>query len=157
VKNSVVWAAAAMCLGWMAAACQGLEEAPRCAQIPSGGCPASGGGTCDDQACASIYRCTDQGWELREHCAPTDAGAADVSDGGSENDRGCGQTVLIPGTSDCDSSELQDTDCPVQVAYGCAASACLTGCTDFFVCRTGMWLFAGYCDDANTLAWVDGI
>jgi hypothetical protein len=154
----VVRAAVAIGLGSVAAACQGFGEVPHCGQIPSGGCPSSSGGSCDDRTCAAIYQCTDTGWTLQEHCAPTDGGGAtDVSDGGGEGDTLCSQVNPEPGSSDCDSSELQDTDCSVQLAYGCGASACLTGCTDFFVCRSGLWLLAGYCDDQNMLTWVDGI
>jgi hypothetical protein len=47
--------------------------------------------------------------------------------------------------------DLQNPDCPVQAAMGCAESVCLTGCGDFFLCLSSGWLDVAYCADDGGL------
>lgn len=138
------------------AGCQGFEDIPECGVVPAGGCPTSRGGSCDDQACAAIYACTESGWALRKTCERD--GGEDASDAATEPDGPmCGDAVTMEGMADtCDPNEVLTPDCPIQVALGCPGTACLTGCADFFVCRTDGWVEAAYCDDVTgELVWVD--
>ena len=53
-------------------------------------------------------------------------------------------------TTGCTPDLENPPDCPVEAALGCAESACLTGCSDFFLCKatsTGpQWIDVAYCD-----------
>jgi hypothetical protein len=58
---------------------------------------------------------------------------------------------------DC-TPDLELPDCPVGAALGCAQSACLTGCSDFFVCKpmsTGPeWVDVAYCTCEGQLVYI---
>jgi hypothetical protein len=157
VRTAWTWLAlAALACG----SCQGFEDAPNCGTVPAGGCPNWRGGSCDDKACARIYGCTTRGWAVEEVCeregGVDDAGA----DGESEADASmCGDSIAMPDglTDNCDPNAMQLPDCPINAALGCPSAACLTGCSDFFVCRVDGWSAAAYCDEeTGTLIWLDG-
>jgi hypothetical protein len=50
--------------------------------------------------------------------------------------------------------DLQHPDCPADAAETCAASACLTGCTDFFLCTGEGWIDVAYCTEDGELVLV---
>jgi hypothetical protein len=146
---------------WILAAlqgCQGFDSAPHCSELPQGACPDSRGGSCKDQACTAIYTCTEHGWVLNAVC-DRDGGVADTGKEAADGPWSCGDaSVELEGaTSGCDPNELTAPDCPVQAATGCAETACLTGCADFFLCKTEGWIAVAYCDeDTGALIWLDG-
>jgi hypothetical protein len=53
-------------------------------------------------------------------------------------------------TTGCE-PDLQSPDCPVAAAEVCAASVCLTDCTDFFLCTKDGWVDVAYCDEEGQL------
>jgi hypothetical protein len=139
------------------AGCQGFDEVPECSTVPAGGCPSSRGGSCDDKTCSAIYACTADGWQLQKVCDRDGGGDESDAEAGSDGPV-CGDAVTIDGSlSTCDPNEVLAPDCPLNVAVGCPGSACLSGCLDFFVCRTEGWVEAAYCDDVTgELVWIDG-
>ena len=136
-----------------------------CDEIPEGGCPTGRGGTCEDPLCNALYDCVNGAWKRAEVCGPPGGGGS----GGSAGSGGSGAASGGEGGLDCTpaaggaggctpvmldhtgevggcSPGLQSPDCPAAAAESCAESACLTGCTDFFVCRAGGWEAVAYCD-----------
>lgn len=142
-----------------AAGCQALPSiTATCSDIPPGGCPLDRGGTCGDATCAALYDCVNGVWVESETCdhPPATAAvrsiavagaAAPVLDGGA-----CTPVdVDVSGqTNDC-MVDLMFPDCPAVAAQGCAQSACLTGCMDFFVCRSTAWIDVAHCDEGGRL------
>ena len=149
--------------GWLVAwaallcgACQDFGEAPSCGPLAAPGCPAARGGTCDDEACGAIYACTESGWHLEQVCE-REGGLAEGGNEASADAPVCGDagSSLEGAVTGCDPNELRLPDCPVQVALGCPEQACISGCFDFFVCRTQGWEAVAYCDDVTgQLLWV---
>lgn len=145
-----------------ASGCQGFgePEASDCGLIPSGGCPTTGGGACSDRACEALYRCADGQWVRTDTCDRADAGEAPAEGGGLEagpDGYSCGDATVTlddDATGTC-GEELFYGDCPASLAASCPGTACLSGCDDFFVCRSGEWVFAAYCED-GVLSWIDG-
>jgi len=137
--------------------CQQLGEAGECGEIPSGGCPTTGGGTCQDRECVALYRCVESGWEHVETCDRPDGSEEAAAQEGEAGSDGmvCGDApiVLDRDASGSCGDELLYTDCPVSLAVSCPGSACWTGCEDFFACREGVWELTAYCED-GVLKWV---
>jgi hypothetical protein len=150
--------------------CQGLPIAPICGEIPSGGCPEDRGGTCEDPTCTGLYECTaDNTWTEMQRCPAHDGGGGsggssstgggDRLDGGSDgsDSDGCTQVSIdLSGqTVDCMPDLENPPDCPVQAALGCIETACLVGCTDFWLCKTcpdgADWVPVAYCTDEGVL------
>jgi hypothetical protein len=129
-----------------AAACQGFPTVQPCGEIPGEGCMAAAGGTCADPTCSALYECTGGEWSLVQTCPAYEAGAPDASDGGA-----CTPVKIdLSGlTTGCTPDLQNPPDCPIQAALGCEQSACLTECTDFFLCQsTSMgpeWVDVAYC------------
>jgi len=133
------------------AGCPTLPAPILCGEIPAGGCPVGRGGTCDDLTCEGLYDCVDGTWVSAEVCAHPDGGpgvGGGASDGGQPEGGACtpvsidtqGQAI------DC-TPDLQEPDCPVEAAFPCVETACLTGCLDFFRCTPTGWVDAAYCTD----------
>ena len=132
-----------------------------CEEIPEGGCPTGRGGTCDDPLCNALYDCVNGVWKQTKVCEQGSGGsgggaggggAASGSGGGLDCTPGGGAGGCTPVLLDhsgevggC-SPGLQSPDCPAAAAEGCAETACLTGCTDFFVCKADGWAAVAYCD-----------
>ena len=129
-------------------------------EIPAGGCPLGRGGTCDDPTCTGLYNCLGGEWALELKCPMHDggtgaggAGGAQGSggDAGSSDSDACTPVHIdVSGmTMGCTPGLENPPDCPVAAALGCEESACLTGCTDFFLCKstsTGPeWVDVAYC------------
>lgn len=67
-------------------------------------------------------------------------------------DAGCDATALdkTGETTGC-APDLQSPDCPVAAADTCAETACLTDCSDFFLCTERGWIDVAYCTDEGSL------
>lgn len=148
--------------GLTALGCQGFGDLAEglCGEIPLGGCPTTGGGSCLDRECEAIYRCIDGQWARTAICDQADAGGAQDDAGLAEagpDGFTCGDVtvVLDEDASGTCSEKLFYSDCPASLAASCPNSACLTGCDDFFVCSGTAWVFAAYCEE-GVLTWVDG-
>jgi hypothetical protein len=140
----------------VAAGCQGLPPIELCGEIPTGGCPIGLGGSCTDITCTGLYDCTGGLWILVQTCPPQpDGGGAggggagggmvDGGDAGEAPDACTPVHIDLTGeTTDC-MPDLENPDCPVEAALGCAESACLTGCSDFFLCTVNGWVDVAYC------------
>jgi hypothetical protein len=136
-----------------------------CNEIPLDGCPVASGGTCEDPTCAALYDCDNANgtWVLVQACM-RDGGLG----GGGAGGAGGGEPMpdagpctppavdLGPdaGISEGCTEDLENPDCPIAAAEPCVEGACLTGCSDFFICTTnGMpgnqpgWLDVAYCDN----------
>jgi len=138
-----------------AASCQGLAPVEPCGEIPANGCPVGRGGTCDDLTCDALYDCAGGAWTRVQTCLQPDAGPAlGGSDGGLDagGDGACTPVHIDAdgGATDC-TPDLAFPDCPVQAAETCAESACLTGCSDFFLCTAPGWVDVAYCTDQGQL------
>lgn len=125
-----------------------------CGLIPEGGCPVSRGGSCEDATCLALYTCVDGAWAVTEDCPPIEDAGAD-GDAGDEADAWDGSCTVPPidhtgQTTGC-VPDLQSPDCPIEAAESCAETACLTRCTDFFLCTKDGWVALAYCDDQGTL------
>lgn len=124
-----------------------------CGEIPVGGCPIGRGGTCADEACAGLFDCVEGAWTLVENCA--DAGTSEGTGGGVPEggaDAGC-DVVPIDKTGETTgcAPDLQSPDCPAAAADTCAETACLTDCSDFFLCTERGWIDVAYCTDEGSL------
>jgi hypothetical protein len=138
-------------------ACQpGLPIGTACGEIPSGGCPSDRGGTCKDPTCTGVYTCIDGEWKLDKTCPPepdAGSGGGEPSDAAVDGDAApldaCTPFMFNDQhqTQNCGPSLENPPDCPSQAAEGCLESACITGCTDFFMCTKKGWIDVGYCDD----------
>ena len=131
----------------LAAGCQELPGVELCGQIPSGGCPLGRGGSCDDVVCASLYDCLGGKWIEVERCTSGTGGGGSGPglDGGAD---ACTPVVIdhTGETIGC-TPDLQEPDCPAEAAEQCSESACLTGCTDFFLCTADGWKDVAYCTE----------
>jgi hypothetical protein len=145
--------------GLALAACQPSLPAvgELCSEIPAGGCPTGRGGSCEDKTCRALYTCLNATWHLHETC-PKNSGSGGSGGGGPDRDGGPdsgeGGGPCTPFKFDdkgqaenCGPSLENPPDCPSQAAEGCLESACITGCTDFFLCTKQGWVDVGYCDD----------
>ena len=132
-----------------------------CGEIPAGGCPLGRGGSCDDTACAGLYDCVEGKWTREVDCSANghgDGGGAEGGDAGP--DAVCSLVTIshVGETTGC-SADLQTPDCPVAAAEAaCSESACLTGCSDFFLCvhdeaqaSKRSWSAVAHCDDDGQL------
>ncbi|MFT3770100.1 MAG: hypothetical protein QM820_32120 [Minicystis sp.] len=131
------------------AGCPTLPEAIPCSVIPAGGCPAGRGGSCDDTTCRGLYDCVDGLWVNVKLCDQPDGGTG--GSGGGPPDAGSCTPVTIDTTgkaTDC-TPDLQDPDCPVEAVLGCAEMACVTGCSDFYLCTSNGWDAVAYCDEGQ--------
>ena len=129
-------------------ACTPRNAIPSCDEIPAGGCPTEGGGTCDDVECDAVYRCELGSWQLRESCSgnggPTSSGAGGA--GGADGLGGCtGVTIEDENAILGCSPDLQLPDCPAGAAEQC--HPCLTGGIDFFHCYDEGWEAVAFCDE----------
>jgi hypothetical protein len=126
-----------------------------CGEIPGDGCPKDRGGSCDDPTCSAVYTCLNGNWKLDQTCSgDRDAGPdAEPLEAGADADAGAtdGCTPFKFDDKDqaphCEPSLENPPDCPSQAAEGCLESACITGCSDFFLCTKHGWIDVGYCDD----------
>ena len=140
-------------LGAAVAGCPTLPTPVPCETIPEGGCPAGRGGSCDDVVCAALYDCVDGQWTQTEACDARDAGAdPDGGDGGLGEAGPCTPVNIdTSGKATNCTPDLQEPDCPVEAATGCAETVCLTGCSDFFLCKKSGWIDVAYCTDDGEL------
>jgi hypothetical protein len=155
-----------------APSCQPLPTGAGCIDIPAGGCPTDRGGSCADPTCSAIYACTDGAWSFLMQCDQPDSGSgAGAGTGGGTGSSGAGTggdggactPVVIDTTGEATNCtpDLAFPDCPVQAALGCAESACVTGCSDFFLCvaasnpmcgaTSNCWIDVAYCTDDGQL------
>jgi hypothetical protein len=112
------------------------------------------GGTCGDQSCNALYDCVNGVWVHVQTCPAPDGGGGPGRDAG-EGEGGPCTLVNIDTTGQTTgcTPDLALPDCPVEAAQGCSEAACLTGCSDFFLCKqvgTGRdWIDVAYCNDAG--------
>lgn len=154
MKARFVIALGALALA-LPAACHPDLVAPRCGEIPAGGCPRSKADSCEDPSCDAVYVCTlDSVWSRERTCGPRDAGP-DVER--AQDAPAATRDVAIdappgawggPGCID-----LQPPDCPLGRVLACAAGSCC-GCEDLFVCEAGAWQYWGACDQGNPVPLV---
>ena len=146
--------AAVLMLSTVIVGCPELPEPVLCGTIPEGGCPAGRGGSCTDELCAALYDCVAGNWTRVEACDRADGGApTDGGAGGAPPDAGPCTPVVIDTAGEtigC-TPDLQEPDCPMEAAMGCAESVCLTGCSDFFLCAKGGWTSVAYCTDEGAI------
>jgi hypothetical protein len=148
---------AALLLALPAACAQDPAPLPRCGQIPGEGCPIGRGGTCDDRTCTALYDCQMTTWVLVQTC--TGNGVGGGGGGGGSLAAGGGGSCPMPKydlegqlpSERCDATQqLMSPDCPIEAGETCAQSVCLTGCTDFFICKNVSgeltWIEVAYCD-----------
>ena len=135
-----------------APACGSEDGLALCGTIPAGGCPIGRGGTCDDPTCTGVYDCSGGTWRVAERCSPRVGGDAGAPRDGGAPDAACG-SVSIDTTGEAIGCkpDLELPDCPVAAAEQCARAACLTGCTDFFLCTADGYRAVAYCDDSGAL------
>lgn len=141
----------------LAVACQDMPKIIPCDTIPEGGCNATRGGTCEDPVCEALYRCIDGSWTQTATCEPSaDAGVThDASAEDAQLDAAlCSDGPVFDGAVGCRPA-LQLPDCSLEVALGCAESACSTGCEDFFGCTDEGWELYAYCDTQAGLIWIE--
>jgi hypothetical protein len=130
------------------AACGDLSDNLKlCGQIPEDGCPIGRGGTCADTTCVGLYDCVEGAWTLVTACPGGTGGA-----GGGTPDAGGGgdcEKVVIDHTDETGGCvpDLQNPDCPAVAAETCVASACLTDCVDFYLCKQDGWALVAYCNE----------
>lgn len=146
---------AALAIPLFAVACEDTSFAPKCKNIPTGGCPAAHGAACKDATCTAAYVCTADGWVLDHPCPasgalppakaigsvappPVAPAPAPVSTNplptGANGGPGCGA--------------LQSPDCSLGAASACPAGSGCCGCEDIFLCQANVgWLQWGVCDD----------
>ena len=138
--------------GAIAGACAGDEPLALCGTIPAGGCPIGRGGTCDDPTCGAVYDCVDSTWRVTKQCTGNPGADAGASTDAGAPDAPCG-AIAIDHTGEASSCapQLEEPDCPAVAAEQCAATACLTGCVDFFLCTKDGWKTVAYCDDDGSL------
>ncbi len=137
--------------------CQSLPTGTGCVDIPAGGCPLDRGGTCADPTCNALWACNAGAWSLMQECDQPDAGAGGGGAGGGPSDAGpddgpCAMVSidLTGQTQDC-MPDLAFPDCDVAAALGCVQQACLTGCSDFWMCSMAGWIAVAYCTDDGQL------
>lgn len=147
MRAGLVFAAFSSLAGAAIAGCPTLPTPVLCGAIPEGGCPAGRGGTCDDDVCLGLYECLEGAWVLVERCDDRDAGGViDAGDAGSGGAGPCTPVSIdTSGKSSGCAPDLQEPDCPVEAAMGCAESVCSTGCGDFYLCTKGGWIDVAYC------------
>jgi hypothetical protein len=138
-----------------------------CGEIPPDGCPVQSGGTCADPTCAALYTCENEigTWVSVQACPQHGTGGGGSGGGGAGGgpmlDAGpCTPPAIDMGpdagiSQDC-TVDLEAPDCPIAAAEPCAQEACLTGCSDFFICSGNVapgcpvppcWVDVAYCDD----------
>ncbi len=83
---------------------------------------------------------------------PTGGGGSGGEGGGSGGEGGCAPLVFDHAgeTIGCQ-PDLQSPDCPIAAAEQCAESACLTDCSDFYLCKEEGWVALAYCDENGNL------
>jgi hypothetical protein len=153
--------------------CPSVGTAQSCGMIPPGGCPVETGGTCQDPTCTVLYACENVTgtWVATQTCmrdggvGTGGAGAGGGSGGGPMHDAGpCTTPAVDLGpdaglTMGC-TPDLQpeEGDCPIAAAEPCVQEACLTGCSDFFICSSitapgcpspPCWVDVAYCDESG--------
>lgn len=139
-----------------AASCQDYPPLQTCGEIPADGCPVGRGGTCDDVTCSALWDCVNGAWVHVQTCNNPEGGAQDGDagrgDAGPVEAGTCTPvTIDMSGkTTDC-TPDLMDPDCPVEAAEGCAETACVTGCADFYLCTNEGWIDVAYCTDDGQL------
>lgn len=156
------------CVAPAVTGCYPYDTTPKLCEdaVPKGGCPTGRGGTCDDPSCDALYDCVDAKWKKITTC-PAHAGGGGA--GGATGAGGAGGQTMTGGTGgDCTppgfdptgettgcTPDLQVPDCPVSAAEPCAETACVTGCSDFYLCQESAgskgWVAVGYCDDNGHL------
>ncbi|MCU0682713.1 MAG: hypothetical protein MUF34_10770 [Polyangiaceae bacterium] len=145
------------------AGCTSTVAPGACGPLPDeNACPTRRGGTCADRTCSALYACTTSGWQFVEACPNAVGGAAGAAGvagasgvAGAAGGAGvagaaggaCSGTPSTP-PSEPPCEPLQEPDCDEGIALACPESACLTGCTVFLRCESGVWDddIAAYCD-----------
>ena len=138
----------------------------KCGEIPLDGCPVQSGGSCQDPTCAVLYDCDNANgtWVSVQACT-RDGGVGTGGGGGGApmHDAGPCTPPAIDmgpdaGISQGCTTDLESPDCPIAAAEPCAETACLTGCSDFFICSgivapgcpvPPCWVDVAYCDDSG--------
>ncbi|WP_104978561.1 hypothetical protein [Sorangium cellulosum] len=133
------------------AGCDPIAEPRLCGEIPRGGCPIGRGGSCDDAVCHALYDCIDGAWTEALRCDRAGEAGQDAGAGGGPG--GDCEVVGLDRAGEASGCEpaLQEPDCPADAAETCAASACWTGCLDFFLCTEEGWRAVAYCDEAGRI------
>ena len=146
--SALLWGAALWGVASGGVSCRSLGPPLLCGQIPDGGCPIGRGGTCEDQACAALYDCVEGDWTLVTECAQGVGGGGGGAGDGGGGGGGCAPIEIDRSgeTTGC-MPDLQEPDCPASAAETCAASVCLTGCVDFFLCTAEGWSEVAYCTE----------
>jgi hypothetical protein len=141
---------AALACAMLAFAACGTTDGPLlCREIPEGGCPIGRGGTCEDRLCSGLYDCVDGSWTLVTECHQGGGGGGAGGAGAGGGGAGGCEVIALDHTGEetgCE-PELQDPDCPAAAAETCVWSACLTGCLDFFLCKSDGWVLVAYCTE----------
>jgi hypothetical protein len=105
-------------------------------------------------------------WVSEKACPPRGTGGAGGGGAGGGEPMPDGGTCTPPpvdlgpdaGLSQGCDVDLEPPDCPIAAAEPCVENACLTGCTDFFICSADTapgcpqppcWIDVAYCDDAG--------
>jgi hypothetical protein len=132
------------------------NEIKLCDEIPEKGCPTGRGGTCDDPACEALYDCVGGVWEKAKICNGNAAGGGSGGTSGSGGSGGAGGDCTPiefdhTGEKTGCTPDLELPDCPAVAAEQCPESACLTGCTDFFICKKAGWTAVAYCDEKGAV------
>jgi hypothetical protein len=143
--------------GGVAAGCGSSGEVKLCGQIPPGGCPLGRGGTCADPVCTGLYDCPDGSWVLVESCGAVAGsnGEGGAGGGGGAGSGGCDMvTIDKTGESTGCKPDLQSPDCPAAAVETCVESACLTECSDFFLCTKDGWADVAHCSENGELTLV---
>lgn len=136
------------------AGCASYPDPIPCGQIPDGGCPIGRGGTCKDLVCEALFDCTDGAWSLVKACPGGGAGGG--GGGGAGGGGASCEPVVIDKTGEVKGCkpDLQSPDCPAVAAETCPQAACLTDCSDFFLCTKDGWKDVAYCDPDGNLVIV---
>lgn len=151
--RALIFSLAASVSALAMAACPDVPPVQLCGEIPSGGCPIGRGGSCDDRTCNGLYDCVEGAWTLVNACSndggPGDGGPGEGGPG--KGDGGCTPSGIdLSGQLVACTPDLENPDCPAAAA-ACLEDACLTGCTDFFLCGDAGWTSVAYCDGEGHL------
>jgi hypothetical protein len=133
----------------LGAACSAFDTVPlppACNEIPEGGCPGVGKGSCVDLTCEAIYRCDNGAWVFESKCAAHDAGMPDVRPPPARD----AHWDVPPGAIGVGCPDLQPQcgDCSLSLALACPADECC-GCQTLYLCDDGGWNVWGYCLDGG--------
>ncbi len=127
------------------------QQAVRCANIPTNGCPEGDVDVCADPTCAAAYACNPDGsWTLDRTCPGfvADAGphdASPIADALPPSDAPPFDAPAGANGGSC-TPPLQDTDCTLGEGLACASTLGCCGCQTLFVCQNDTWVVWGECE-----------